>query len=621
VYVVQGDGHDIESVRPDGSLAAVARSEGTVRKALPDGRGGLIVIRDDLAIERHVPGRPAETVGRFNRADSSSDGTGLDVSLVDADLLLRQPFHAASEAPSEPLVAEIFDLATRRLLAVPTPRGSSLRYARLRQGPRLIFDAHGFVADIDRPPDAASVMRSAEEAQDSVGEYPFDALAEASCLPDTANLSEYQSNGIRTALEEAGARGSYRFGCQMLGEHVLIEVERSTSAGLSRRDVMVDGLGNRQEVLAPPRGFGLEPPNLTWASMSSLGTEDWEDDVVALVEGRRVFVHRLVEDEVVLDRTFAYPVTFAAFVSETQLVVAAQGRPELRVLDLAPRSPFATRSLQGTVDDNFEPALHPTACRNRPYRGVMAGGGTLTLDAVSAGDDGSGPTAFRVRVEDIPVPFETTFLSPESQRCVAVAPGGRHIAVGSGDGRMEIHDLVKAMRGQPSKIGEFEADAWGDPGMSGWSTIFFAGPEPTIISASGGEPVVKWVYDETTAAWTSSELFRGDLPVRSAEPDATGRRLLLREDLGHGDVSARIYSLEARRTWRELGRDYKWLFVMFNARGEALVAEHRRWLFAARLLGLDEAVALARALLSERCRDFAGDAVRTSLCWPAALGS
>lgn len=615
---MNGDSTDISQIQDDGSLKKLAQAGNAVGTVLPDGRGGLIVVRKDLAIEHHANDQPRLVVGSFPRRGAESEVTGFEISLVDADLLLWQPLFDLSGKLSNDQPAQLFDLRARRAITVPVPRSVHVGYARLPDRRRVIFDPKGFVADIDAPLDAAAVARWVDLGESATPGFPaFKALAETSCYAGLSAPSAGQRAGFTKAFEDTAASGSLTFACHAVGNNVVMKVEQATSAGIERVDLVVDRYGAVQTLTVPVSSG--KPPSLSWADVSDLDRDETDDDVLLLAVGRRVVVKRVIEDETVLDRNVAYSIKFASKFAASKIVVAEDGRDFARIIDVMPTHPFGLRKLSGSVDDTSEPALHPSACGDRPYAGQMDGYGRLTVKADPTANDYHGPLTFRVRVES-QAPFERAFTSPGEQRCVSIAAGGRYIAVGSTDDRLEIHDLAEAMRGQPSKIGEFEATAWGDPSVNAWSTIFFVGAGPTIVSATGGKPVFQWNYDAFTKRWTSSEIYRGDLPVRSAEPDASGRRLLLREDLDHGDVVARIYSLDARRTWRELGRDYKWLFAMFNAGGEALVAKHHEWQGATSMITLDAAVQAARGQLSTRCRDFKDDNFRNSPCWPVALG-
>jgi hypothetical protein len=250
----------------------------------------------------------------------------------------------------------------------------------------------------------------------------------------------------------------------------------------------------------------------------------------------------------------------------------------------------------------------------------MEDGARLTVQGTVTAADGDGPITFKVTIESAQGRFERDFTTHPEQRCIAIARGGRYLAVGGTRDRMQVHDLARARRGEPSRIGEFEATAWGDPTVNPWGTLFFLNAGPSLIAAGGDRPVVRWDYSEADGSWTATELYRGDLPVRSAEPDRSGRRLLLREEVGDGDVTGRIYSLDAARTWRTLGREYKWLHLSFTETDEALVGKQHQWAWGVRLIGADEGIRAARERLSEMCRSFPADQFRQSPCWPSALG-
>jgi hypothetical protein len=613
VYAARGDSGEVHLIQSDGTLKRVASGEVPARAVLAVDDPALIVVRDDFTIERHDGAGGVERLGSFECPGASRYDGGSDIELVAPDLLLWQPEWGSQTNDSPDCWIQIFDLAALKLRIIPTDTARPVNYARLDDGRRVVFDTFGFVADIDFPP-VARAATSHEERSDPSSEFPdFLPLSELSCL--AAQPPESMREAFRKALSYANAGDNLRFSCRRTGDSVLIYTETSTSAGIDRQDALAYE-DEARRLVVPADNDAVEPPSLTWTGVSHSG-----DDVyaLALAVGRRVRLISLHGGDVLMDRSFGYPIRFGGFLPDGKLLLLEDGRTHARLIDYE-RRPFGERRLDGDVDNVPATALHPVACRGRPYRGVTSDGATLTVEADEVPESTDSDLTFRVSITSAQTRFEKRFTAYSDQRCIAIAEGGRYLAIGGSDNHMQIHDLHAAREGRPSQIGEFEAGAAGDPHTNTWSTIFFVGSGPTVIAASGGDPVWRWEYAEATRRWNATEIYRSAFPIRSAEPDATGQRLLLKEDLDHGQVSARIYSLEAGRTWLDMGRDYKWLFAVFNANNEAMVAMHDRWISATRMISIEDAIQAARDGLSSQCGAFENDNFRSSPCWPKTLG-
>jgi hypothetical protein len=613
VYVSDSQKGVLSIVDASGALRTITTFETPVAAVMETNNSSLYLVREDLRIEEHVEGKPPRVLGHFERRGADDDLGNFDIQLVDG-LLLWQPEEQSDGSTDYP-VAQVFDVRTRAISSVNVPRSVRLSYARLGDGRRVIFEQSGFAANIDAPP-TVEELRRREGTDAAVPGFPgFAELTEQSCLT-AIRPTDSQRAALRTlATEERGV--SVMFVCHVVDADVLVRVERATSAGIERIFTVIDRYG-QATVLGPGLDDGLDA---TWADLAEGDGNDETEGAKAYVVGRRV---RLTGDAPIsdglLDRTFPYYVKFAAFVPGKQLVIAEQGRDRLRILKYGLQTNLAFRTLAGDIETSPEPLLHPTACQGSPYAAPTASGARLSVKANPTPDEYSGPLTFKVTLDSSQGRFERDFVTDAAQRCVAIARGGRYVAVGETSDRMQVHDLTKAQKGEPSKIGEFEAHAWGDPSLNGWGAIFFLNEGPSVIAASGDRPVVRWDYSEENQSWTATELYRGDVPIRSAEPDRSGRRLLLREDIGNGDVAARIYSLDAARTWRALGRDYKWLHVFFSEKDEAFVGKHHQWVWAVRMINGEEAVRTARERLSSTCRSFPANEFRQSPCWPSALG-
>src|SRR5205085_3773045 len=121
-----------------------------------------------------------------------------------------------------------------------------------------------------------------------------------------------------------------------------------------------------------------------------------------------------------------------------------------------------------------------------------------------------------------------------------------------------------------------------------------------IVTATYTEEVLRW-HRGGDDKWSSSTIYLGENPTFYAEPNADGTQLIVIQSLGDGNVGGLLYSVSARKVWRQLGEDYKWFGAGFGLKGEILVGNHFAPQRVYRLPSLDELAAEARAGLPGSC--------------------
>lgn len=149
------------------------------------------------------------------------------------------------------------------------------------------------------------------------------------------------------------------------------------------------------------------------------------------------------------------------------------------------------------------------------------------------------------------------------------------------------------------------------------TSAFFVGPHHDIVTSGWDGRAIRWSQADAGKEWVGSELYRGNLPLRYAEPDRDGNRVLLIEDAGMGMATGSLYSLRARDRLLDLGAEYKWLGLAFT---EDFGIAVLRPAGGSRLVTLPDFPTLlhdAESALSPGCRPASPGDYRSSPCWPA----
>ena len=150
-----------------------------------------------------------------------------------------------------------------------------------------------------------------------------------------------------------------------------------------------------------------------------------------------------------------------------------------------------------------------------------------------------------------------------------------------------------------------------------YTSAFPVGPGPDIITTDTSHAVLRWHKDPESGAWSSRQIYTGDNPVTYAEPDATGDRLLITENLGAKVSIGFLYSVSAHQRWFELGTDTQYDEAFSSDLG--IVAGAGKPQLYVRQPSFDELVSETADRLPASCRPAAAGAYDTSRCWPAWL--
>ena len=201
----------------------------------------------------------------------------------------------------------------------------------------------------------------------------------------------------------------------------------------------------------------------------------------------------------------------------------------------------------------------------------------------------------------------------DDARCVEFSDDWKKMLIVK-DSVVELYDFQKIL-----ETGKLAGNELGILRSEEVGSAFFVGfGGDSILMADYTNHVLLWKEVPITKKWVSAEVYKGDNVVRYAEPDATGQRIILIEDVGGGDEHGMLYSVPARQVWFDLGRDYKWLGATFADQSDVIVSEHWTWARAFPMLPLSGLAALGNKELSPECRPRSPNQYRSSPCWPAS---
>ena len=202
--------------------------------------------------------------------------------------------------------------------------------------------------------------------------------------------------------------------------------------------------------------------------------------------------------------------------------------------------------------------------------------------------------------------------------CVSISPDWKRMLVlddWSGSDRpaaLTIYDFEKSLT-----QGALEPADVAPAPVSSPMSAFFVGSTGDLVTTDLSNKVMRWRFEQ--GHWRSWEVFHGDNDIGYAEPDETGDRLVIIEHHVGDNETGILYSVKARQIWYDLGSDYKWLGVTFNAPANVAVSAHWKWTGSFPLLPLSKLKSLAEANLSAHCRPKDPNDYRSSPCWPAIL--
>ena len=155
------------------------------------------------------------------------------------------------------------------------------------------------------------------------------------------------------------------------------------------------------------------------------------------------------------------------------------------------------------------------------------------------------------------------------------------------------------------------------PGYVSSIAFFASGPSLITTDANSGNVTIWNPSNAADTGWEQRTIYSGRNQVLDAQSDASGKRLLIVESPDGPFRRGFVYSLEAHRTWREIGRGFRFLNVDFLADGS--VYSEGLGAYVNQLHSLQEAVDAAKDAINPECTPDNPDAWTTSPCWPSGL--
>ncbi len=407
--------------------------------------------------------------------------------------------------------------------------------------------------------------------------------------------------------------------CITKGKVIIHSYSEFGSAGENRSDEVIDpGEDKNTDIRGLIRrntNYKAPDQNFSW-----LGA-DADLDAYALIVNRDLVVFNEY-GVVLLQRNTTVPGP-ARFVGASKLAVAEPAAGRISVYDLAYEPPRREITHDGAdkliAHETKLAPLNKGTCVGYAlgsmgeaieYNATLPDGAKLTL-AGSTLSSGEGPAQITISAGGKDQKIDLGAAASRGDSCVQFSTDWKQLLLWQRDARLvTLYDFDKARQ-----TGNLDAARIDDVPVKFASSAFPVGATGDVITASWGEPVRRWHWDGARRQWSSQEIYSGDDPVFYAEPDATGRRLLLLESTGGGGVQGVLYSVPGRQRWIELGDDYKWFGEAFSEDG-GVAAGAREVQTYIRLPTLTELVKETEGRIGDVCRPSTGTDYHLSPCWP-----
>jgi TIR domain len=620
-----------DSIEPQRLLAGTPNDGGIVELRQSADKNTYIVLRDDLQVERidatsgvrHRVGsfvapkpRPGETYNLYEPETKITDD-GLVVRWLGIER--DQDPHTPGETDSyvqamdaqtgAVLQGELsgIDAVTRK-----SPGGGVYGVSSGDKGTR--------VYQITAAKDGLLVKPAKLSEADTI-KVRFGACVAGMPIPLRASVVK----GLNDSLQPGG-----RLDCKKIGSgYLMVETNPSSAGEISSETLYTlnDHKITVRDTLAEAVSGDLSNNNFAWVgefpatvALAAKLKKDWLG--VLLNRNAYVLVHDPAIDKVdgsenwTLALNYRHPgfVTSARFAGNDKLIVVDTEARRLYSHDYGndPSEKLLVSPLQSIVHtDTPINTLHHGTCVGysipRPKSVRMADGRDIIYETSSATESSD---KHQLEVSGT---TNTVVALGDDANCVQFSADWKRLLVVR-DKAVVLYDWQRVLA-----KGTLDGNALGTlktPGV--YSALFVGADGSRIMTTDGTNRVLLWTHDANKDAWQSAEMYRGDNPIIYAEPDATGDRIILIENLGEGDVHGLLYSVGAREIWFDLGTDYKLLGAAFADNANIIVSEHESWKRTFLLLSLSALATLGDKELSPECRPPSPGDYRKSSCWPTS---
>jgi len=589
----------------------------------PSGKN-YIVVRNSLDVELiDTASGERRKVGTIS-APPKRPGVSYELSqtrISDDGLIIRDFFlHVEQDknAPSD--YVQLFDPDSGHLLQGPL-RGTLWVVRKSPTGGAYGIDGDGKLFEITGGKDGL-----------------IDTPVTLSGLPDIAARYGPCVAGMPTAVRTAAindlsgiiSQPLGQFECRKLGTNYLVTEISYGSAGASRSDLVYLANGKQidlRDALGKALSQAPSSNNFSWVGAYpsyAAVTPPRKRQLFGILLNRTSYVLGPDSDaaganiadnlSLLLDYRHATAVEFARFVGPDQLAVVEPevGRIEVHDFGAIPKQNLFASPLDEIIGKETPVSvLHPGTCVGyaipRLKGATLPDGRKIVFNTTSVTEGGDKHEL------DVSGPKPAVIALGADATCVQFSTDWKRMLIVQ-DAGVAVYDFQKVLAAGTLSRSEISAISITRPA----SAMFVDAAGQEIITTNYTNQVFRWKQDAPGKPWDSTEIYRGDNPILSAEPDATGDRLIILEAIGGGAVHGLFYSLRAREAWFDLGSDYKWLGATFTDKSDIVVSEHWKWARVFPMLPLSALAALADKELAPECRPPEPKEYRKSHCWPGS---
>ncbi len=428
---------------------------------------------------------------------------------------------------------------------------------------------------------------------------------------------------VKAAVQKqlADAPPSFDLACRKYGASYLTTVMAHVSSGTVRTDTLLRADGTQIDVrdVLDKAAPGASKNNPAWVGVyrASPGADK---EQLAVVIDRKAYILEHSTDPKADDWSLLFAFGFPSLVDNARLAAGGRlitvetggARIGVHYFGAQPHNRFFASPLDQIVGTGRPvDTLHKGTCVGyaipRADTVKLPDGRDLVLDTSSLS---SGSDKHELRIAGPTNTVVTLGKTDDDAQCIDFSADWRRLLVVK-KGAVVVYDFANVL-----KTGSLSGNDIVRLPLPDVVSALFAGPAgEAIVTANFTNGVRMW-RPGPAGQWSSTEIYSGDHPVRYAEPDATGARLIVIEDMGGGDVAGTLYSVDARSTWLDLGSDYKWIGAAFTSTSDVVVSNHDTWTRVYPLLRLSALVAAADKALSPHCRAPTASDYRRSPCWP-----
>jgi hypothetical protein len=608
-------------------LVAGTSSDGPVLKLRESTNGKTyIVLRANLDVELiDTANGQRRKIGTIP-APPKQPGVTYDLSqtkITDDGLIIRDFFMNVDQDKNAPSnYVQLFDTDNGRLIQGPL-RGTLWVARKSSAGGAYAVDGDGKLFEITAGGDGLIAAAVKLSGSADISAHYGQCVAGMPAAARTAAIGDLSSI-ISQSLGE--------FACRKLGSNYLLTEISYGSAGASRTDLIYLPNGKQidlRDALAKALSQAPSSNNFSWSSAyptDQAATPLRKRQLFGILLNRSAYV--LGPDSadadatsdlannlsLLLDYRHATAVEHARFIGPDQLAVVEgePGRIEVHDFGTNPKQNLFASPLDSIIGEGAPVALlHPGTCvgYSIPHLkdATLPDGRKIVFNTTSVTESGDKHEL------DISGARNAVVALGADATCVQFSADWKRMLIVR-DAGITLYDFQKVLQTGTISGSEIGAISIARPS----SAMFADSAGQQIITTDYTNQVFRWRQDAQGKAWLSTEIYRGDNPILSAEPDAAGDRLILLEGIGGGAVHGVFYSISARKVWLDLGSDYKWLGATFTDKSDIVVSEHWKWARVFPMLSLSALAALADKELSPECRPPAPKEYRKSRCWPAS---